>query len=141
MTTHNGGTAVKSGYYWNQRNWEFTMVPDDGGVLPGSADHRYRKVPLLLLLLAAPIIGGVFVMFLPLIGFAMAVGFAAKKVYGGIRGLGTDVAASMAHDMVPGEAYFAGKGGEPADQKDEPKPDAALDQLQKEIDDKRNETK
>lgn len=141
MTTHHGGTAVKSGYYWNQGNWEFTMIPDDGGLLPGPADKTYRKVPLLLLLLAAPVIGGLFVMFLPFIGFAMAIYFAAKKVYGGIRGLGTDVAASMAHDMVPGEAYFAGKGGETNDKKDEPKPDAALDALQKEIDEKRKEGK
>jgi hypothetical protein len=137
MATQTGGTAVKNGYYWNQGNWEFTMVPDDGGVLPGGPELKYRKVPLLLLLLAAPIIGGVFVMFLPFIGFAMAIGYAAKKVYGGIRGVGTDVAASMAHDMVPGAAYFAGKGDEPAEKKEEAKPDAALDALQKEIDEKR----
>ncbi|MHB8876546.1 MAG: hypothetical protein ACYC8T_22855 [Myxococcaceae bacterium] len=134
MATHNGGTAVKSGYYWNAGNWEFTMIPDDGGLLPGAAEQKYRKVPLFLLLLAAPLIGGLFVMFLPLIGFAMAIGFAAKRIYGGVRNMGQDVAASMGHDMVPGEAHFAGKGGE---KKTEPKKDDALDALQKEIDEKR----
>ena len=95
MAIYSGGTTVKSGYYWNAGNWEFTMVPDDGGVLPGAADRRFRKVPLLLLLAAAPLLGGLFVMFLPLIGFAMAIGYALKKLLHGARSLTRDVAASM----------------------------------------------
>jgi hypothetical protein len=70
--THRGGETVKAGFYWNLGRWEIVAVSGAReGTLPGDRATRYVTLPLPLMLLAAPLMGGLFVVFLPLIGFAM----------------------------------------------------------------------
>jgi hypothetical protein len=102
-----GGTAAKTGFYWNLRKWEMTMVPKQGGILPGDATERYLKVPVLALLVVAPLMGAAYAMFLPFIGFAMLFTFLGKKALAMGRSGAVDVAATMTRDYRPGEAYLA----------------------------------
>lgn len=108
MTTKRiGGTAAKNGFYWNLGKWEMTMVPKQGGILPGDAGQRYVKVPVLALLVIAPLMGAVYAMFLPFIGFAMLFTFLGKKALSMGRSRAVDVAATLTPEWRPGEAYLA----------------------------------
>ena len=107
MAQRTGGTAAKSGYYWNLGKWEMTMVPKQGGILPGGASERYLKVPVVALLVLAPLMGAVYAMFLPFIGFAMLFTFLGKKALAMGRSEAVGVAATMSSDWRPGEAYLA----------------------------------
>jgi len=109
MTKRIGGTAAKSGFYWNLGKWEMTMVPRQGGLLPGDAGDKYLKVPVLALLVLAPIMGAVYAMFLPFIGFALLFGYLGKKAYAATRVGVSGMAATMGPEWRPGEAYLAGK--------------------------------
>jgi hypothetical protein len=50
------------------------------GPLPGSEEDAYRRVPALALLFIGPILGGAFVIFLPVIGFALLMGVVLGKI-------------------------------------------------------------
>ncbi len=107
MTKRLGGTAARNGFYWNLGKWEMTMVPKQGGILPGGASDRFLKVPVLALLVVAPLMGAVYAMFLPFIGFAMLFTFLGKKALAMGRSGAVDVAATMTPAWRPGEAYLA----------------------------------
>jgi hypothetical protein len=115
MAKRIGGTAAKSGFYWNLGKWEMTMVPKQGGILPGGVSDRYLKVPVLGLLVLAPLMGAVYAMFLPFIGFAMLFTFLGKKALAMGRSGAVDVAATMTPEWRPGEAYLASGRKRPAD--------------------------
>ena len=66
-----GGEAVKFGFYWNVAEWEAQVVPAAGGTLIGDTGTRYVRLPLLALLVVAPLMGAAYAMVLPFIGFAM----------------------------------------------------------------------
>jgi hypothetical protein len=107
MAQRIGGTAAKSGFYWNLGKWEMTMVPKQGGILPGDGSEKYLNVPVIGLLFLAPMMGAAYAMFLPFIGFAMLFTFLGKKALAaaGVGAMG--VGATMAQDWRPGESYLA----------------------------------
>jgi hypothetical protein len=107
MAKRMGGTAAKNGFYWNLGKWEMTMVPKQGGILPGDATDKYLKVPVIALLFLAPLMGAAYAMFLPFIGFAMVFTFLGKKALAAVGVGATGVGATMAQDWRPGEAYLA----------------------------------
>jgi hypothetical protein len=107
MTKRIGGTAAKNGFYWNLGKWEMTLVPKQGGILPGGAADKYLKVPVVGLLVLAPLMGAAYAMFLPFIGFAMLFTFLGKKAFAMGRSEAVGVAATMSSDWRPGEAYLA----------------------------------
>jgi hypothetical protein len=74
-----GGTRVPAGFYWRPAGWEMVTLSGRGGVLPGERSERYLRVPVLAMLVLAPAMGAALVMFLPLIGFAMAGRELARK--------------------------------------------------------------
>ncbi len=104
-----GGTNVRSGFYWNLRKWEMVTLPRQGGILPGGQDDQYLRIPVVALLLLAPMMGGLYVMFLPFIGFALVFSYLGRKtgavVYSGFM----EVATTVAPRWQPGAAYLAGK--------------------------------
>jgi hypothetical protein len=77
MTKYTGGDTVKAGFYWNRAQFGAEIVPAAGGALPGTPGVVYYRVPWPVLLVAAPVMGGAFAMFLPFIGLAMLVQFGA----------------------------------------------------------------
>lgn len=136
MATYHGSTVVKSGYYWNPKGWAVSAIPKEGGILPGGSDTHYVRMPTLLVFAVIPLIGALFVFFLPFIGFALTIVAIARKLAGGVRKEAEGLASTMAPGWQPGEAHFTGKkaeGGEGA----KAAPDAKLDALAKEIEEKK----
>jgi hypothetical protein len=80
MKTYNGGDEVKAGFYVNRNAWKVTTLSGKGGTLPGENVDRYVRMPGLLVLLMAPIMGGLFAIFLPFIGIALLLTVGARNV-------------------------------------------------------------
>ena len=78
MFTFTGGATVKGGFYWNRGTWHLENVEGTTGTLPGDGNTRYLWIPTLLMLLLAPVMGGLFVVFLPFVGFALLFGALGK---------------------------------------------------------------
>lgn len=134
MARYTGGTKVEGGYYWNPRSWAVEVIPTEGGKLKGESAARYVKVPFPLLFVVVPLLGALFLVFLPLVGFALFAYAAVKKVTGGVK----QGAAELASTVTPGgfaagEAHFAGKPGEEKAAPGETKTPAELEKLAKEI--------
>jgi hypothetical protein len=136
MAKYTGGTMVKGGYYWNPRSWAVEVVPSEGGRLPESS-AAYVKVAFPLLFVIVPVLGALFLMFLPLIGFALFAYAIVRKVTGGAKEAATDLAATVSPGWVPGEAHLTGKPGE--EKPGSATPSEELARLEKEIAAKRNE--
>ena len=96
MTTYTGTQAVESGLYLNLKSFSISTM-NKGGVLPGTELDRYRRVPMLVMLAAAPLLGLTYVMFLPLIGFAMVLHLLGTKL---VHALG-DAAANAVRVLRP----------------------------------------
>ena len=109
MLKRTGGSNVRSGFYWNLGKWEMAAMPRQGGLLPGGADDRYLKVPVIALLFLAPVMGGLYVMFLPLIGFALVFGYLGRRGGTVLRTGFMEMATTVAPHWAPGEAYLARK--------------------------------
>jgi hypothetical protein len=141
MATYAGGTRVQSGYYLDARRFAFVSVPEGGGALPADPGARWRRVPLLAVVAAAPAMGGLLVVALPFIGIGVTAYALARKLGAGARSGAREMAATLAPAAAPGEAHLGGgSAGEVA-----PRPpsalgergDAAAEALAKEIDAKR----
>lgn len=102
---NNGGHTVKAGTYWNMANGGKVQM-DQEGVLPGSGTTRYIKAPVAVMLMAAPVIGLVFAVFLPFIGIAMTLRLIGKKL---VDGVASAAAGSVSFGWRPIEAYLAGR--------------------------------
>ena len=70
-------------------------------------------------LLLAPLLGGLFVVFLPFIGFAMFFQWVFRKVTGSAREGARDLAATVTPGWRPGEVHMTGRA---LDAKDEELP-------------------
>ncbi len=121
MTKRIGGNEVKAGFYWNLAKWELVTLSGNGGTLPGNADDRYIKVPMLAFLFIAPVMGGLYAFFLPFIGFAMLFAFLGRKAGEAGRAAVVRLGGLVSPEWRPGEAYLAGKrsrkNGKQADEK------------------------
>ncbi len=138
MARYLGGHAVQSGYYWNMGGWTITPVAEHGGVLPGDASQKYMKVPLVAVFLLMPLLGGLFVVFLPFIGFALFFHAIARKLVGGARRGAEELAATVTPGWVAGEAHLTGKPGEKKEgEAGEPAKSESMEKLEKEIREKR----
>jgi len=83
----NGGATVPRGTYFNPKMWEFVQFEkDEPPTLPGGEGDRYLKVPAALTLIAGPVGGLVFVIFLPFLGIAGLTAFLVYKLSMVIRG-------------------------------------------------------
>ena len=107
MFRHTGGEAVRQGFYWNADKWAVTLIERQGGTLPGETAERYAKVPVFAMLLVAPIMGALYVLFLPCIGVAMVLDFVARRAAHAIKAGSMALLASVAPQWQPGEAYLA----------------------------------
>jgi hypothetical protein len=140
MAKHTGGMQVKSGYYWNPRNWEVEVVPPEGGRLQGPANASYMKIPFPLLFVVVPLFGALFLMFLPLIGFVLFGYAIVKKVTGGVKQTATELASTMAPGgFAAGEAHFTGKPGEESgeEKKGAHEAQVEIEKLAKEIEERK----
>jgi hypothetical protein len=109
MARFSGGSSVPGGYYWNPGAWSVTPVQKDGGRLPGPSSDRYLRIHWLVAILLAPLLGGLLVVFLPFIGFAMFFQWVFLKVTGSARQGARDLAATVTPGWRPGEAHLTGR--------------------------------
>jgi len=100
-----GGNKVAAGTYWNLANGNRVNMEQEG-VLPGDGKARYLKAPVAVMLVAAPVIGLVFAVFLPFIGIAMTLNLIGKKL---VDSATSAVAGSVSFGWRPIEAYLAGR--------------------------------
>jgi len=70
MKTQVAGQPASNGMYVSFRDWDLQIVSRDGDQLEGTAGHAYQRVPLLMLVLLSPAIGGVYAMAFPVVIFA-----------------------------------------------------------------------
>jgi hypothetical protein len=81
-----GAETVTGGYYLNVREWKLELVEGPSGVLPGDASAQYRRIPVLAMIVLAPLMGLVFVMVVPFIGLAVI----GEQLWQKARALGRD---------------------------------------------------
>jgi hypothetical protein len=70
MKRYTGTEKVAPGLYLNLRQVAFKSL-DEEGPLPGTTEDIWRPVPTLVLLVVGPLLGLAFVVFLPLVCFAV----------------------------------------------------------------------
>lgn len=132
VMAYTGGSTVKSGYYWCPRSWTVNVIPPEGGRLPGEGDARYVKVPFPLLFVVVPVMGALFLVFLPFIGFGLMAYAAARRISARLRHGADELAATVTPGWRPGEAHFTGKAGEELPS-GESKVTKEIEELEKEI--------
>lgn len=133
MAKHTGGMQATGGYYWNPRSWEIEVVPQEGGRLKGATDTSYVKVPFPLLFVIVPVLGGLFIIFLPFIGFALFAYAVVKKVTGGAKQAATELASTIQPGgFAVGEAHMTGKTSQ-AKKPGEAAKTPEMERLEKEI--------
>jgi hypothetical protein len=106
-------------YYWNSAKWEINQNGEGTMVHP------------LVALAIAPMIGGLFVIFMPFIGLYLFAKFLASKMAGLVHSLFHTTVAPIAE---PGSAYITGSKSEGSKAAE-----SALEELSKEIQARRNE--
>ncbi len=140
MKRYAAGTKVEPGYYLSTSHWAFANVGPTVAPLAGEAGEQFVKVPFALALLLAPVAGLLFVMFLPFIGVALAVGVVGKKLGQKLTGGAAQVAAVVQPPMATGAAYLTGeKPAEKPSEKTAEHPE--LDALAKEVGERRTDKK
>ena len=112
------GTMVKGGFYFNRDKLDLITVSGKEGLLPGADGQRYLRVPVLAVLLLAPVLGGLFVMFMPFIGFALVFQHLGRLMVSGVKRGVRGLAFVVTPTWRPGEAYFAGKEAEKKEAKE-----------------------
>ena len=114
MARYAGGSLAGHGFYWSAGAWDMAMVPAEGGLLPGNAARGYTHIPTFLFLLMAPIMGALYVVFLPFAGFALLASFLFKAIASVATGAFMRTAVLVSPHWAPGEAYLASRRNEKA---------------------------
>ncbi len=78
MAGSRGGQSVSVGYYLKLATFELTSVVGERGILPGSKQTRYIRVPLPLLMVAGPLNGLAYVISLP-VAVCLAFGYSLTR--------------------------------------------------------------
>ncbi len=81
MKKYYGGVGCPDGVYFSTKQWEFVSVHKGTPArLPGDSDTIYYRTPAVLQLLAGPVFGVMFVIFLPLFGILSTVGYSVYRI-------------------------------------------------------------
>ena len=108
MLKHNGGDRVGKGTYWNLTNGERIDIRDEG-ILPGDIKKAYYRMPAAAIIVAGPVLGLMYALFLPFIGIAMLVKLVGQKAGSGVMEM---VHGSASFGWRPSESYLTGKNKE-----------------------------
>jgi hypothetical protein len=133
MTTYNGNSQVKSGYYFSMSTLGVEVIGEEGGRLPGASTVTYFSIPFPLLFAVVPVVGLAFLMFLPFIGFALVGVAMARSVTGRLHEQAGALAATVAPPHATGAAYLGGHEGEKKNEEVSPE----IEKLEKEVAEKR----
>jgi hypothetical protein len=102
------GTAVKRGYYLDLAGWTVQPISRDGDRLP-EGKGTWTPIPTAAALALVPLMGALFLVFLPFIGFALTLRALAKPLIGVLHASATGLAAAVSPGWQPGEMHFTGK--------------------------------
>ena len=80
MKKYTAGEWTKAGAYWGLKTGEFVTVPRGGGLLPGDENRQYVKAPLGLVIVVGPVMGLLFLIFLPLLGIVGLATFGGRRL-------------------------------------------------------------
>ena len=138
MKTINGGSAVPGGYYLSKSNWEMFPIARDGERLPGKPSEHYVKVPTAAAVMLVPVLGGLMVVFLPFIGIYLTAKAVVTPVANMFHRSAKDLAATVTPGWAPGAAHFTGKATEVKEAEEAKAGVAKLEELAKELEEKRN---
>jgi len=106
MRKFQGGHSVGKGTYWNMKYGSLVEMKHEG-VLPGGPNTTYYRIHIAAVIFVVMALGGLYVIFLPLIINAYAIYFLGKRMFGGVL---TQARRSVSFGWRPTEAYLAGKG-------------------------------
>ncbi len=151
MKRYTGNQVVKKGIYLSLTRRDLATIESDSDILPGASDERYVKIPPVAMIVLGPIMGLLYVIFLPFISFAMVLGLMAHKAFLGFRFVGRSLVREGALHWMPGVAYLIWRRRSEKGERqqleerlrEEKKPEAPdlLGELEKEIAKKREEDK
>ena len=116
---YKGGKKVDKGTYWNPADGHRVDMRGEG-VLPGGPDTTYLRMPPGGMILMAPVVGLLYVIFLPVFGLMAILGMWLVPVVGvltgaaltGVRvcsGMFAGASRSVPFGYAPSAAYLAGK--------------------------------
>jgi hypothetical protein len=115
MMIDKGGTMVERGLYWNPMDGRRTTMSEDG-ILPGDESTSYMRMSLFNLLVVAPVMGLMFVTFLPLFGVGVfliswlvpLINTLAEVAITGVKVSGRIQDKNTLFNWHPTRAYFHG---------------------------------
>jgi hypothetical protein len=105
MFRYKGGQKAGRGTYWNMADGKRMDIKEED-VLPGGEKTVYYRMPAILMLLAVPLIGLLYVVLLPFIAIGTVMALAAGKVFGGLVAL---VGKSISFGWRPAVSYLSGR--------------------------------
>ena len=111
MKRYRAGQYVEPGFYLNTRSLELTAIGPGGGKLGGPEHSQHVKVPAVLMLVLAPLLGALYVVFLPLAGFAILFRHLGGKAAEGARAAAHGLAAVAMPGLRLSAAYFHRRRG------------------------------
>jgi hypothetical protein len=133
MTRFESNTTVKAGYYFNPIAMKIVPVARDGERLPNEKGS-WLAIPTVAALALTPLLGALFLMFLPMIGFVLFAQAAGVKVASLFKGGAGEL---VVPGYAPGMAHLTGKEATGEKKEGEAKAAPELEKLSKEIEDKR----
>ena len=106
MKRYFGNQVVKKGIYLSLKRRDFVTIESESDLLPGASDERYVRIPPVAMIVLGPIMGLMYVIFLPFISFAMVLGLMAHKAFLGLRFVGGSLVREATLHWMPGVAYL-----------------------------------
>jgi len=105
------GSMVEGGYYFDRDKLDLIAVGGRQGALPGVEGQRYYRIPALAALPLATVLGGLFVVFMPLVGIALVLRRPARLSLPGMKRAGRGLLFVVSATWRSGKAYLAGRKG------------------------------
>jgi hypothetical protein len=105
MTRYSGGDSVGAGMYWNLKGMNVVGLKTEG-LLPGGEELSYRRLPFFVLFLLMVALGGVYVLFLPVLIICTTIYMVGVRVFGNLF---LQIRKSVSFGWRPAEAYLSGK--------------------------------
>jgi hypothetical protein len=109
MRTIEAGMRVKSGHYLSLATWSIQPVATSGDALSGRAGEKFIAIPTLAAFALAPLLGALFLVFLPVIGFWLTAVAASRPAMRLVNRIATGFAATVEPGWEPGLAHLTGK--------------------------------
>lgn len=107
MTRHTSNQPAPYGLYVSTHALDVRLVGADGDALDGLSGATYRRVPTLLALLLAPVLGGAFVMAFPLVVLVVTALGLARILVAHARAAATEGAWLAGARWEPATSYLA----------------------------------